>query len=807
MTALANRHVYPIRSARLFTIGFLLTTMAGYAWSYEQATHAAITREAYVRARIGADASALGLQFGVQDPRQISLGETYIDIAPSGPILRFASPPDVPNFSSGKTKSVNQRSSFKPELDSVAGWLMLGAIREDDVPFDAGALENNPQDEPGGTFTRVLHHFFDPVKDRPLTGGAPLGFKAPDWGLLNGLVAAESGREISNHFTIGLAREAMWRALTLKKIDPTGALVDISDFPLPVEAERYLRDLRFSYWATTFRALGDNLHLLQDMAQPQHVRNDPHSGLYCNGFICPGGHASYYEKYVDARAIDSRQIRLRERFFSSSDPKDLDDTIVAPDLVFAGYPAVSFPRYRDFFATAAGGSSPSGGGLANYSNQGFFSAGTNIDSFGGGYPSPSPNVGSMQTVVIPEGAVTNAAAETVTGSLTLYKGTVRDSLNPGNSDSAVALSSHGAFDQFMQPTGSHQYTLNHYNYEDQARLLIPRAVAYSAGFLDYFFRGTMEINLPTAGAYTVVDHTTEGCEITCGFRRVKLRVRNSTPNETLSNGFFAVVLKFFRNKSYKQDLSGDPGGPGFAGWEARSSWDEIVVSDKVDIGTLPSGQLDPNTEAEISFSLPKPLPINATDIYLQVVFRGQLGNEKDAVVVATKNISEPNYIAVVNDMDYKYDDTTDTFQSIAPDLTQTISNISITLGNATTPVATLDQLPVRGYAQIAFLTDIPATGNEKLVVYSSLPSPITYYIPISTFDSPGGTIYQRRPVEMIHYRGMWSDFRMDNFVGAWVNQFNMIICTEVGDPRAICTSAGLTPITQANAVPWTINFP
>ena len=283
MTGLAIRHGCRVRSGQLLAMGFLLTIAAANAHSYEQATHAAITREAYVRARISADASALGLQLGAQDPRQISLGETYIDIAPSDPILRFASPSDVPNFSADKIFSVNNRSLFKPKSDSIAGWLMLGAIREDDVPFDSSALENNPQDEPGGTFTRVFHHFFDPMNDRPLNAGAPLGYKAPDWGLLNDLIAAESGREISNHFTVGFAREAMWRALTLKKVDASGALVDISVDPAhSAEAELYLRMLRLSYWATTFRALGDNLHLLQDMAQPQHVRNDPHSGLYCN---------------------------------------------------------------------------------------------------------------------------------------------------------------------------------------------------------------------------------------------------------------------------------------------------------------------------------------------------------------------------------------------------------------------------------------------------------------------------------------------------------------------------------------------
>src|SRR4029434_6467076 len=118
----------------------------------------------------------------------------------------------------------------------------------------------------------------------------------------------------------------------------------------------------------------------------------------------------------------------------------------------------------------------------------------------------------------------------------------------------------------------------------------------------------------------------------------------------------------------------------FAGSSCRSSVEEIVVSDPVDTSILPTESLHYNEQVLVKFNFAKPIPINATDILLQVVFRGWLGNEADAVVVATKNISEPNYIAFVNYTDYKYDDATDTFQSVGP---QTITNISMTLGDAT----------------------------------------------------------------------------------------------------------------------------
>src|SRR5262249_22214702 len=153
---------------------------------------------------------------------------------------------------------------------------------------------------------------------------------------------------------------------------------------------------------------------------------------------------------------------------------------------------------------------------------------------GGGYASPPWTAGNLVDQTIPDGSVTNAAGRPVAGTLKLKLGPVQDHLNPAESAALVRLSSVGAFDQFMHQSGKNQYTLNHYNYDDQARLLIPRAVAYSAGFLDYFFRGLLDISLPNAGVYAVVDQTQQGCTITCGFRAVQLKLKNSTPNETLS---------------------------------------------------------------------------------------------------------------------------------------------------------------------------------------------------------------------------------------------------------------------------------
>jgi hypothetical protein len=812
------------RQSRHFTWQFPLGTLVTWACllvaarpalSYEQATHALITREAYVHSKLELSNSDLMLRIGLDERQVTSLSDSYIDIAPNGVRVRVASPSDLPDFSSQKIRDVNKRyPTFSPQINSVAGWLMLGAIREDDVPFDQWSLENNPQDDPNGPLSRVFNHFYDPLNDRALTvAGRPYGARAVDWATQTTIFeivddpVAGSHVLRDNHFGIPFAREAMWRALTLKRTDVSGALVDLVA-PPDVPTAAALWALRQEYWATTFRALGDALHLLQDMAQPQHTRNDRHAGMGCVMGRCLAGHASYYEKYVDAQATGAPRFRLRERFRNAPTDPDAIETLLVSNLVLDGYPNVQFTHYTDFFATVVGPNSINGAGLANYSNQGFFTAGTNLDSAGAGYDSPPWTAGSLIDQTIPDGSVTNAAGRPVAGALKLKLGPVQDHLNPAESTALVKLSSVGAFDQFLHQSGRNQYSLNHYNYDDQASLLIPRAVAYSAGLLNYFFRGVLDIGLPSGGAYAVIDHTQQGCRTVCGFRAVQLKLKNLTPNETLSKGFFVAVAKFFRNNSYASDLSGEPGAPGFTGFGARSSWEEIVVSEKLDIATLPGGSLGPNSAAEIQFNFASPIPINATDIYLQVVFRGQLGNETDAVVVATKNISEPNYVAVVNDLDYRYDPSTDTFQTTDPKTTpQTVTNLGVKLNGASTPIATLAQLNARGYAQLAFLTDLGTDGTERLAIdfnAGGMNGPLSFSnFPLATFASSGPGNYERSK-SVVRYRGMWSDYRLDLF--SISTPFNLYNCV-TGDARRICTSAGLTTIPVSNAVAWSINFP
>jgi hypothetical protein len=106
---------------------------------------------------------------------------------------------------------------------------------------------------------RSLGHFYNPQSAGIGLSGQP---NSPDWALSG--AGASSGGVVAtgpNHFSYADARTAFYRAVTL-----------------PAKADRNIN------WGLTFQSLGHVVHHLQDMAQPQHVRNDDH----CDKPLCAG---------------------------------------------------------------------------------------------------------------------------------------------------------------------------------------------------------------------------------------------------------------------------------------------------------------------------------------------------------------------------------------------------------------------------------------------------------------------------------------------------------------------------------------
>ena len=191
----------------------------------------------------------------------------------------------------------------------------------------------------------------------------------------------------------------------------------------------------------------------------------------------------------------------------------------------------------------------------------------------------------------------------------------------------------------------------------------------------------MQIDLPEEGVYGVLDHAVEKTKGQDGFQRVKVKVTNTTalidtPNrgsvaQDMAAGSFMAMARFHRNTCYLSELRGQigeigraqPGGPVTASnpWRCRNPVEEIVVSNSATqwVGDATTGSavamsaLRTGEGATLAFDFPNPIPIEATDLYLQAVFRGRLGEEDGAVAVTTKDVSEPSFLSFMNASYYR----------------------------------------------------------------------------------------------------------------------------------------------------------
>ncbi len=617
----------------LVVLGTYLNLTSAHA--FEVTTHGAITNQAW--SRFLADDPGAFDRLGIRDIDDAFGTTSYYDYRPAdgtAPITRNS-------LAWYEEKIMNDPLNVRPF--STRGWLIRGAIREDD---DSAADDPSPKEDPNGDFHRVFSHFHDPVINRALTVSllgitAVLGARAADWALdpaaftpafpPSSIPGVTPTPQRFNNFSLATFHESMWRAVTGQ--NQAGAKV------ANTATERN------TYWATAFRALGDILHLNQDMAQPQHTRNDPHAGATPTILT---GHKSVFERYVDAR------VRNLKGFSTKDDNTSPDNvTIVLQPISFkfdngvnggTDYPVPHFARYADYWTRA------DQKGLADYSNGGFFSIGTLPGNTAYARPSTNKDDYTQQSVPITHW---DGSPYSVQYNSTLYFGKVPvpDAQEPTLAASNVPLFAWSLWDEAAQGIFSPLAgtTLTKANYDAAIAQLMPRVAAYSAGILQYAFRGKLEISLPDEGVYAVVDHNVpEGnAKDTGGFRKIKLKLKNVTPAgtgvEPTGAGKLRAVVKFHRNTCYQPNLSGEYGSPGIDWRACRSAEEELVVSNEVNVVSLP-GSLDTAAQP-VTFEFPDPnqIPINATDLYLQVVYRGPLGEESDAVVVATKDISEPNY--------------------------------------------------------------------------------------------------------------------------------------------------------------------
>lgn len=551
-------------------------SIAFYANAYEVGTHSRLTESAYEKSVLAADAlleRSLGVGTFIEKNAVNPFGDKYYDISGSQIRTRAAS-----SYVTLENRMPSQSDAFR-----LKGWLMRGAIREDDIPDYPPFLGDNPQDDPNGKIARVLNHFYDPVNQSPLTvAGLPLGIDAPTWATgAEEAFGCPNCEDLNrrNHVTIRDARIAQWRALTGQDrfgntaIAPNGQPSDDS--------------VRKAYWATLFRSLGDVLHLIQDMGQPQHTRNEAHSPA--NGYS-----RTVFEAYTEARATGG-QFKCAGGALAQA----------IPPLNFGAYPVPGFSRYSEYFSTVPtdmNGVIETARGMADYSNRGFFTAGSNINNTDYVLPDPNPSAYStsqstLTSPCIPAGAtnelLSGSVSDTVTGEFNVAPLVAR------------GLWYVPAFPGVVQAAG---YSLSEDVYKSMGDLLIPRAVAYSAGLLNYFFRGRLDIQIES---YNQSD--------------VTLSLKNLAKNDTAysNNGNSQLIVTYRYIDTNQNEVFGTS---------------DIVPMTAID-DVAPQAQSQSYT-----FTFPSAIPVGADELEIRLVFLGKLGNEAGAIAVGYKPMTSPGFL-------------------------------------------------------------------------------------------------------------------------------------------------------------------
>ncbi|WP_342348102.1 hypothetical protein [uncultured Nitrospira sp.] len=286
-------------------------------------------------------------------------------------------------------------------------------------------LGSNKEDDEG----RSLNHFHEPIKNKGLELPVLGGISAIDWGL------NPIGQQ---KWSWNDARDYYFKALTSEtKAD------------------------RDEYWGKTFRALGQVMHLLQDSANPSHVRDDLHpfdDGLH---------------DYMERKSVGSY---IGGGIFSPN-----------PSMLEQGGATRSEPFSNLFDRNVYFGSNPQATlgtdiGVTEYTNANFFTDDT------------IPGQGSIFNAEIRYPMVTELVPAPIPSPyLTLPR--LGSAAFPGSR--AAKLTGNQAVAQFLLTNTNldllGQLELDDAIYEAQSQNLIPRAVGYSAAVLSYFFRGELEV--------------------------------------------------------------------------------------------------------------------------------------------------------------------------------------------------------------------------------------------------------------------------------------------------------------------------
>jgi hypothetical protein len=330
----------------------------------------------------------------------------------------------------------------------LKSFFLIGTVNEDEYSFTG--------------IKRPLEHFFDPqhnnFQGRGLVSSLT-GRPSPNWALedLGNVV------QFPNHQQLFSYSHATTKIL--------GAMTASS------------ASARRQNAADAFQILGHVVHHLQDMAQPQHTRNEAH-----NEFFNPL--RAYYEKYSELVLSPQLNTKLAQ---------------------WPAYGIPSFPTSRHFWHTP-GATSSTYVGMAEYTAQNFFTLDTGLLTV----PTWPPTFINRSEFPKPNGSNTSVTSEFVqftlpngnnySGTMDFVVGTVQDGL--AGDTTGVKLATFSLLQRALNgvtPRGG-VVTWAPPVFDANYPLLLPRSVAFSAGLINHFFRGRLAFTRNTSGPGWVVQN-------------------------------------------------------------------------------------------------------------------------------------------------------------------------------------------------------------------------------------------------------------------------------------------------------------
>lgn len=451
------------------------------------------------------------------------------------------------------------------------------------------------------TINLLLSHFYNPLTDK---GYSIIVDGVVDQELYESLI--ERSISENNTWSYNMARAYYYAALTGKKDSILGLSLKTGTSPYWWTTDHIDgKGDRGFYFAITFQSLGHIMHLIQDASVPAHTRNDLHTSLSLRGIDL--AEPEPFEKWT--KNMKNIEILPVDLYATVTPWKNFGISGVVPAMFFdsgALTESTVDPIDSDLFPSL---------GLAEYSHANFVS---NNSIYSYRLPAIPAKFHEF-----PDYSNADYKIEDITINGKPRKFVYLSQNQYGGVEHLARCGILHYINNIILPVSGELtreyydvwYTTDddHFVNPDYAKLLLPKAVSYSAGLLDYFFRGKIEISPVLPQNLTVRGDGSGSVSIF----KIKASIRNATmdaelpldepayPNEEMGAGTLLVVAKYMVGSETK-----------------------YTVSNEIEVTNI-SG-LTP-TEFEFSF-YNDPIPWSISKIDLQVIFKGTLGTEEHIAV-------------------------------------------------------------------------------------------------------------------------------------------------------------------------------